>query len=231
LRAQDLAEIRKPLGKLAGLTLIIVGLIWLIFKYVSRPNDGQYQGWLEERQRYLVGEAHRKAFLGNTTIDNDQLFIFKGSVEPGAAYKEVYRKSSRFGLHYSINTYTIIFLTKDNIVVLSSGINALNQMWTTTEVRYYYYEHVSGVLIADKVLEVNSPQATQARLRAQKFNLLIDSGESVGSDTVISMHIENASGATVTTKDSDDLIQRLITLLKDHKMSRLAALRKNEALS
>jgi hypothetical protein len=218
-----------------GLTLMTVGLVWLIFKYVSRPSEEQYQAWLEERQRYLVDEAHRKAFLGNANAD--ERFFFKGSVGPGTQaakkYKEVYRKSSRLGLHYSINTYTIMFLTRDNIVVLSSEIDALNQMWATTEVRYYYYEHVSGVLFGDRVHEVNmpQPQAVRAHLRTQIFGLLIDNGEVMGSDTVVSMHIENASGATLATKDTDDLIQRMLSQLKVHKMSRLASLRENDTLS
>lgn len=220
---------------LAGLTLLAVGLGLLIFEYASRPGEEQYQGWLEERQRYLVDASHQKVFFMNTTIESDQLFVFRGFVEPGTPgagkYKEVYRKASRFGPHYNVNTSTIIFLAKDNIVVLSSDMNALDQMWSTTEVRYYYYEHVSGVLIADKVLEVTTPQAARARLRAQAFGLLIDSGDIMGSNTVMSMHIETASGAVVATRDNDDLIQRLISLLKVHKMSHLAALRENEALS
>lgn len=225
----------------AGLTLLVIGMVWLIFKLVSRPNAQQYQGWLEERKRYLVSEARRKAFLENVAIESDQLFVFEGSVRPGTStaknYKEVYRKPSnysqfnQFGAHYSINTYTIVFPIQDNVVVLSSEIDALNQAWTTTQVNYYYYEHVSGVQIADKALEMNAPQVTQARLRTQTFGLLIDNGKFVGSDSVVSMHIESVSGATATTIDADELIQRLLSQIKKHQKSRLAALRENEILS
>jgi hypothetical protein len=215
----------------AGLVQIIVGLIWLAFKCLSRPGARQYQGWLDERLEALVDNAHRKAFLGNTVVDNDQVFIFQGAVEPGTAaaknYTEVYRKSSKHRVHYSINTYIIMFLTKDTIVVLSSEVNALNQWWTTTSVRYYYYEHISGVLVEDAELEVKS----RTYLCAQAFSLLIDSGDVMGSGIIINMHIENARGQTIAANNNNELIQRLISLLKEHKMSRLAALRANAAVS
>jgi len=116
-------------------------------------------------------------------------------------------------------------------VVLISKINALDQVWSTTAVRYYYYKHVSGVLVGGKVLEANLPQTAQFHLPAQAFGLMIDSGDVLGSDIVRSMHIENSRGAIIATGDSDDLMQRLISLLKVHKMSRLAALREYMMLS
>ena len=57
-------------------------------------------------------------------------------------------------------------------------------------VRYYYYEHVSGIQIADTVLEITTNQNIQAHFQAQVFYLLIDSGEQVGSDMVVSMELE-----------------------------------------
>ena len=120
---------------LAGITLILVGSIWLIIKYTVRPSDEQYRGWLEERQLFLVNKAHQKAFLDLTQLESPR-FVFKGSIRPNTLeaknYKEVYKKDTRFGPHFSINTHLIIFLTKDNIIVFSSGINALDQMWSTT---------------------------------------------------------------------------------------------------
>ncbi len=211
---------------LAGITLILVGSIWLIIKYTVRPSDEQYRGWLEERQLFLVNKAHQKAFLDLTQLESPR-FVFKGSIRPNSLeaknYKEVYKKDTRFGPHFSINTHLIIFLTKDNIIVFSSGINALDQMWSTSTVRYYYYEHVSGIQIADTVLEITTNQNIQAHFQAQVFYLLIDSGEQVGSDMVVSMGLEDANGTIAATESNDQLINRLISLLKDHKVSKLAA--------
>jgi hypothetical protein len=205
---------------------IVIFITLNIFFLIFTPDDASYDRWLNAQANSLYYRG-----LSTLGLDDRQVWTslcLHGYVMPDDSpwyYQHknrydraslCYKKDRHNNIHYSINLYLYYFLTRDDISIFYSDVNAFHQLQHIEELHHYYYEHIIGISVGE-FRQINpstylSPDATQI----EGFSFLLDNGHKIGINTTLEIHQINYGNAKIETT-INSILHSLLFLIRDHK--------------
>jgi hypothetical protein len=209
--------------------LIVFGwrcyISWINFQYEwseyseekkhTPPTEDEYQAWLDERYFDLYEKAKRKLRL----VRSESELSLIGGIFPSEEDKRPLVRSLRNRRwHSSLNVCKYVFLTKDNMKVFSSEIDALHQKNRNESSSHYFYEHIVSVSFEEIIQPFKFENPPELKfIKRQYFSFAIDNGDYI-SPNIMSASLQSPQG---DFNDLEEIVANFLMLLRDHKVSRV----------
>ncbi|OLB30676.1 MAG: hypothetical protein AUH05_20405 [Ktedonobacter sp. 13_2_20CM_53_11] len=216
-------------------TLVLVGSAPIVLGFIiivvlrSRPNDQEYDQWVDRQRALIASSALQKVHMDPGELVREPLSLH-GVIPPASdeasPYRDnIYSKKGKDGFHrYSVNVFTYFFPAEHHIAVFSCNVDALDQRAHIEQTSHYFYTDMVGVNTKEGRLQDKKETVT---LLLQAFSLRVANGDAIGIGGVVSVKVLNSknkkSGPKVAFADNEvsKTIQALLMLLRQKKQDQL----------